>query len=174
MGWITSITYGALDGMGTDITGFDVTFGGDPLTDPHTFADAVAKVVLYEGKSRALRVRGTFPTDNSSYDFVKRFADAGGWYLIGLTDGQRIPLWDTWLAYRVIDLVDARWPVLRCNELIWHGVEGPEPLLPLPPPKLLLATDGLSPDGVWAWLTEAHGTWHILTERKRAFRKVVL
>ena len=173
--WIASITYGAFEGQSMDITGFDVTFTGAPLdVRSHDFADAVAKIILAGGKSRALRVRGSYPPDTSAYQFVKRFRDDGGWFLVGVSDGQSSHLWDDMLGYRVIELQRPEWPVLRCNELQWHGVNGPEPLLPTPPPKLMLVTDGMSEAGVWHWLDEAKGTWHILTSRKRAFAKVIL
>src|SRR5512147_2560369 len=111
--WITSITYGALDDQGLDITGFDVSFTGEGLAaDSREFAEAVAKVLVWPAKSHALRVRGPYPPDNSVYHFVKRFRKDGSWYIIGVDDGQTGNLWDDLLDYHIIRLTRADWPVL--------------------------------------------------------------
>lgn len=170
--WIKEITYGAFDGQGSDMTGYDVTFTGAPLADLHDLADAVSRIILHGGKSHALRVTGPYPSDMSVYKFVQRFQEDGSWYLVGVGDGLAPNLWDTWLHYRVIRLMSPSWAVLKCNELVWKGAQGPAPLLPVPAPKCLLDTTGMDTEEVWKWLDDAPTMWHILTT-KHGLRNVV-
>lgn len=173
MGFINKVTYGTMTDQANDMVGFTVDVGVDPPT-PVTFNAVVEAMVATPHRSRAIKL--VIPpgggNDLGVEAFCRRWKQAG-YFLVAVHDGQLSYRWEMYLDYLIVHLTQAKWPVFKCNELIYPMDLGPSPALPHPAPKLMVDPGATPPPTVWKWLDESPDPWHVLLKRKGVLSKVV-